>query len=167
MARREASVTISAEGRDKGKSFTIREMPAEQAEDWATRAIMLIARGGIDVPPYIFQAGFQAFVVLGIGTILSGLGKAPHAEVKPLMQEMMNCVVSMDSPSGMPITNPALIAGQIEEVATRFQLREEVLSLHLGFSLAARLLEYRQMFAAIMAADSGPNTSTFPDPLQS
>ena len=166
MARREATVTIAREGRDQGKTFTLREMPAEQAEDWACRVLLLIARGGVDVPPYIFQMGWSGFMVLGVGTVMTGLGKAPHSEVKPILQEMLTCVVSLDTPAGVPVTKLSLIMSQIEEVATILQLREEVLSLHLGFSLAARLLELREMAAAIMAVESGPNTSTSLDPSQ-
>lgn len=168
MARREVSVTITRDGRDQGKTFNLKEMSSEQGEEWACRVLLLIARGGIDVPPYIFQLGFQGFFVLGLGTVVTGLGKAPYAEVKPLMQEMMACVVSMDTQSGVPVTSQVQIANQIEEVATRLQLREEVLSLHLGFSLAARLSEFREMMAAtIVAAEAGQNTSTPPDPSES
>ena len=35
MARKTANVTISAAGRDQGKVFVLREMPASQAERWA------------------------------------------------------------------------------------------------------------------------------------
>ena len=40
--RREATVAITREGRDQGKSFNIRELPAAQAEEWFSRAIMLL-----------------------------------------------------------------------------------------------------------------------------
>ncbi len=166
MARREETVTITREGRDQGKTFTLREMPAAQAEEWFMRAMMLLARSGAEVPADLFQQGAMGFAAIGIGAALTGLGKAPWAEVKPLLDEMMRCVVAIQSPAGVPIMAHAQVMAQIEEVATLIQLREDVLSLHLGFSLAARLSSYRDMAAAMMAV-SGQNTSTSPEASES
>jgi hypothetical protein len=47
----------------------------------------------------------------------------------------------------------------IEEVSTRLQLREEVLSLHLGFSLADRLSTFRSLAATMINAFT-PTTET-------
>ena len=104
MARRETTVTITREGRDQGKTYTLREMPAAQAEEWFYRAMMLLARSGADVPPDIFQQGAIGFATMGLGTVLTGLGKAPWHEVKPLLDEMLPCVVALASPAGVPIT---------------------------------------------------------------
>lgn len=164
--RRETEVTIRREGRDKDKTFTLREMPAAQAEEWFMRAMMLLARSGAEVPSDLFQQGAMAFAAIGIGAALTGLGKAPWGEVKPLLDDMMRCVVAISSPSGVPVTNHAQVMAQIEEVHTLIQLREEVLSLHLGFSLAARLSAFRDMAAAMMAAN-GPTTSTSPEASES
>jgi hypothetical protein len=162
--RKEAIVTITRDGRDRGKVFTIREMPAAQATEWFDRAMQLIARSGIDVPPDIFEHGPAGFAVIGIGAAMSAVGRAPYSDVKPLLEELMNCVVSLRSPgTAVDITMPAAIMSQIEEVATILHLREEVLSLHLGFSLAARLSEFRTM-AALMMGGNGLNTETSPEP---
>lgn len=162
--RNEAQVTITRDGRDKGKVFVIREMPAMQATEWFDRAMQFVARSGIDVPPDIFEHGPAGFAVIGIGAAMSAVGRAAYPDVKPLLEELMGCVVSLRSPNtAVDITMPAAIMGQIEEVATILQLREEVLSLHLGFSLAARLSQFRTMAAMMMGA-SGPNTETSPEP---
>jgi hypothetical protein len=160
MGLRTATITITREGRDKGKQFLLTEMPAVRAEDWFIRAMMLLGRSGTDVPPDIFQHGAAGFATIGIGAALSGLGKSPWAEVKPLLDEMFSCV-SFVSPIGTAQVGSHLVDGQIEEVATRLQLREEVLALHLGFSPAAKLRELRAVAAALMVG-SMLNTSTSP-----
>lgn len=150
MARREEVVVIDAEGRDKGKQFLIREMPAYQAEEWFMRAMMLLARSGTDVPSDIFEHGSMGFAAMGIGAAISGLGKAPWHEVKPMMDEMLACLASYQSPAGVAVTIHSQIMQQIEEPRTIMRLREEILSLHLGFSIAARLLDFRAATVAMM-----------------
>lgn len=157
---RTATITITRDGRDKGKTFLLTEMPSVRAEDWFIRAMMLLGRSGADVPPDIFQHGAAAFATMGIGAALSGLGKSPWQEVKPLLDEMFSCVSFM-SPAGSAVTASSMVESQIEEVTTRLQLREEVLSLHLGFSLAAKLSELRAI-AATMMVGSMLNTATSP-----
>ena len=46
MARKTKRVTITAEGRDKGKTFLITELPADQAERWAIRALLALIQSG-------------------------------------------------------------------------------------------------------------------------
>jgi hypothetical protein len=160
MTLRTATVQITREGRDKGGVFVITEKPAVQATEWFLRAAMLLIRSGADVPPDIMQHGPAGMVTLGIGTVLTGLGKAPWFEVKPLLDELLSCITSYHPPGGnMPLGNWQVIAGQIQEPATILQLHEEVVSLHLGFSLAARLSTFREM-AAGMIAGLTPNTET-------
>jgi hypothetical protein len=159
MARREAVITIARPGRDQGKTFLLTEMPSVQAEEWFNRAVMLLARSGTEVPSDIFMHGSMAFAALGIGAVLTGLGKAPFPEVKSLLAEMMTCV-SIRTPAGPVVTMISQVLSQIEEVATIIQLREEVLSLHLGFSLAARLSDLKRAAAASMEAVDMRNTLT-------
>jgi hypothetical protein len=133
MARQTLVVTIASDGRDHGKVFHIKEMPASQAENWAMRLLMALARGNVDVPEGFFGMGWQAIALLGI----RGLGGVPWNDAKPLMDEMMACI------SFQPGSNPSvlrpLIEDDIEEVRTRLKLREDWISLHLGFSLRDRL----------------------------
>ncbi|MDR3534029.1 MAG: hypothetical protein P4L90_26115 [Rhodopila sp.] len=158
--RRTATVPIHREGRDRGGVFTLTEMPAVQATEWFIRAMQLLARSGADVPSNIMHLGAAGFVTMGIGTVLTGLGKAPWHEVKPLLDELLGCVTSYQPPGAVAAqTRWDVIKGQIEEPATILQLHEEVVSLHLGFSLAARLSNYRDLAARMMAALS-PNTET-------
>lgn len=157
---REATYVVAREGRDKGGTFVLREMPAIPASNWFLRAMQLLARAGMEVPSNVMQAGVQGFLVMGLGAVVTGLGKAPWHEVKPLLDELLTCVVSYQPAAGeVALTNWKAIEGQILEPATVLQLYEEVVSLHLGFSLLARLSEYREM-ARKMIAESGLNTET-------
>lgn len=155
---REASITISATingkpGRDNGGVFQLREMAAEPASDWFMRAMQFMVQSGVEVPPNIFAAGPQGFAALGIGTALSGLGKAPWYDVKPLLNELLTCVVSYTPPGGtVALQSWPLIRTQVLEPLTIYQLYEEVVSLSLGFSLAERLSAYRTLVGTMIAA---------------
>jgi hypothetical protein len=165
MGPREATITISREGDDKGGVFVIRKMAAIPATDWFIRAVQLLARSGADVPPHIMAGGPEAFVALGLGTVLQGVSRGAWGEIKPLLEELLACVVSYQPPGGqVALTAQSVIQGQILEPATVFQLYEEVLSLHLGFSLLARLSDFGGAMAR-MIASIGQNTETsMPEP---
>ena len=96
MARKIQTVTITAEGRDKGKVFQITEMPASRAEMWALRALLAIGRSGIKLPDGIEKMGFAGIVSYGINLIT----QLPYDEAEYLLGEMFTCVQIMpDSPS--------------------------------------------------------------------
>ena len=59
MARRTETFTATY-GRDAGKSFTLTEMPADQAERWAIRALLALAGAGVDRPDGAADAGVFA-----------------------------------------------------------------------------------------------------------
>ena len=166
---REKTITITAPGRDEGAVFVIKEKPAIPASDWFIRVMQILARSGVDVPPHIMALGPAGFVTMSIGAVLTGLGKAPWGEVKPLLDELLDCVSAAQPAGGeVMITNRSLIRAQIAEPATVFQIYEEVVSLHLGFSLLARLSTYREMATNLMAALSlNTPTSTGPSPSSS
>jgi hypothetical protein len=156
---------VTPYGRDAGGEFLLAEKPAVQATEWFLRATQLLVRSGADVPPNIFAYGPMGFAALSVGTILTGLGKAPWAEVKPLLDELLGCVASYRPPgAAVPIIDQRVIRTQIAEPATLLQLYEEVVSLHLGFSIRARLSGYRDLVATMMAA-STPSVPTSEAPL--
>ena len=125
MARRTQTVTIDNEkSRDHGKSYVITEMPAEQAEWWAARAIQALLSENPDIGSlgdtplaHIAAMGFKA------------LGSLPPEKMKPLLDEMFTCV-KMGLPNGQ---SRDLLAGDIEEVMTRMQLRKDIFMLHVDF----------------------------------
>lgn len=158
--RRSATVVIARAGRDQGDVFTLTERAAIPTTEWCMRAMQLLIRSGADVPPNIMSMGVAGFITIGIGTVLTGLGKAPWYDVKPLLDELLTCVTSLQKQGAtVPLTNWALIAGQIEEPSTILQLYEEVVSLHLGFSLSGKLATYRTLVAT-MLGETGRNTET-------
>ena len=132
MARREITLTIDAEGRDKAKVFLLRELPATAAEWWATRAFMALAKSGVDIPENVSQAGLAGIASIGF----RALGGADPFLVKPLMDEMMECVEIVPDP-GRPAVKRRLFDGDIEEIATIIKLRTEVFKLHTDFFQSA------------------------------
>jgi hypothetical protein len=161
MPRRIVTVTIRAEGRDVGKQFILREMPAEQAEAWGTRALLAIVRGGgPNVTEETVSMGLAGLAVLGIGS----LGAVQYEELKPLLKEMMECV-TLQTPSGVE----RALNGQddIEEIATLLQIRKELLELHVGFSLASVASYFRSLSRRMMTEGNGQNTQTSAAPLDS
>ena len=139
MARNTKVIQITSQGRDRGKTFVLKEMPADQAERWAFRMLLALASGGSKIPDGALESGMAglavtmpAFIAVGLRS-LAGL---KYEDVRPLLDEMMECV-QYQPPNGLPAQD--LLDGeygQIEEVSTRLQLRYEVLQLHVGFSLA-------------------------------
>ena len=132
MARKTKIVTITEENRDKHKAFQITEMPASQAEQWAMRAMLAIAKGGVDLPADVLDSGMA-----GLATMMAhGLPRLSWEDAGPLLAEMFQCIVIIPDPS-KPAVIRHLIEDDIEEVRTRLTLRKEVLELHLDFSGAA------------------------------
>lgn len=132
MARKELIVAIDAPGRDNGRAFFIREMPAAQAESWAIRAFLAMGRAGIDIPEDISQAGLAGVARMGFKALF-GLA---YDDAEPLLAEMMSCVQIIPDPKS-PQVRRSLVEDDIEEVKTRLFLRAKVFELHTGFSMPA------------------------------
>ena len=131
MARKTITITISgdaAKNRDLGKQFEATEMPALQAEKWATRAFLAIAKGGISIPEDVMKSGLAGIATLGLKA-LSGLA---YEDAEPLLAEMLACVQIIPDP-GTPNVKRKIFDGDIEEVSTLLTLRREVFALHTGF----------------------------------
>jgi hypothetical protein len=158
MARREKQITIEGEGRDKGKAFVITEMPATAAEKWAIRAFLAMGQSGVEIPDDLAQAGLMGVASMGVRALLG----MPWALVEPLLDEMWACIAYIPDPGrpGTTITGH-LLDTQIEDVSTRLLLRQEVLDLHLGFSLAEITSKFRLAMTAGMTDDTS-DTSTSP-----
>lgn len=137
--RRKIKHAIITPGRDRGKVFEIREMPADQGERWALRMLLALSRGGIEVPEGMFAGGWAGLANMWPYLLVIGLRSmhgAQWVEIEPLLDEMMGCV--QWCPPGNAPPQP-IFAGedsQIEEVVTRIELRKAAIELHLGFSLA-------------------------------
>lgn len=146
--RNHADITIATGGRDKGKTFRVAEMSAAAAEDWAIRALMAIAKGGVEVPDGIPES-LAGIAILG----LKALAGADYATAKPLMDEMMDCV-SVVSSAGIV---RKLMPDDIEEVTTRLQLRKEVFEVHTGFFARAERSKSTTSPSAAPTASASPS----------
>jgi len=147
MSRRTKVVTITDEGRDKGKSFVITEMPADQGEWWAFRALIALGNSGASLPEGALDSAMAGLATMeaskgwASALFVAGLKMLPGvkaSELKPLLDEMFGCV-QYRPPGGKGLPDQSINDGpysQVEEIATRLKLRAEVLELHLGFSLA-------------------------------
>lgn len=131
MARKTETVTIPFEGRDKGKVFILTELSAVDAEDWAMRALFALMNSGVEIPDNLVEAGLAGLYSIG----MDALTKLPYEAAKPLLESMMKCIQAQPSPTVVR----ALVDSDIEEVATRLELRKRVLALHMDFSMAAVL----------------------------
>ena len=154
--RKEIDVTITDPGRDQGKTFHIREMPATRAEKWAMRALLAVARSGVDLPDDFTGMGMQGIALVGIRAIT----KITFEDAEPLLDEMMECVTIKPDPRN-PAIMLALIEGDIEEIATLVKLRQEVINLHVSFFTSAGPLKSTSQASP---ASSSSNTKTSPEP---
>jgi hypothetical protein len=150
-------VQITDEGRDKGKVFLLTEMPARQAEEWAYRLFLALARA--DIPDEISQAGMAGVAQLSFKVF----GGMHWQDAKPLLDEMFTCVRITPDLTKSEFSR-ALIDDDIEEVQTRMKLRWEVLQLHAGFFIAAIQLRFGKPNSATDPAAS-KNTATSPEAL--
>jgi hypothetical protein len=125
--RKVQKFTIQDEGRDKGKTFQITELPALEAERWAVHALLAMSRNGVDIPESALDSGFAALAAMGVNM----LGKLKAEDADVLMAKMMDCV--MFASVGNGLQPRPLVESDIEEILTLFRLRKEVLTLHAGF----------------------------------
>ena len=144
MARKEVKVTITAEGRDKGKVFIIREMSSSALEDWAARILLAMTQTGAKLADDIAQRGVAGIASMGIGAVMGGLS---IDVARPLLKEMMDCVFIMPDPSNPGLVRPIVDTGNgddIEDLSTRLKLRGDWYQLHTGFSMPVALSDLNQ-----------------------
>lgn len=131
MSRRTSRVTITSEGRDKGKTFVLTEMSADQAERWAFRAFLGLVQSGAEISESSLSSGMAGLAAIGV----QALGGLRWDVLEPLLEEMWTCVQYEHAP-GRPLQSVVDgINSQIEEVRTRVELRIALFELHLGFSV--------------------------------
>ena len=134
MARKVMTYTVTDEGRDKGKTFVLTEMPASKAESWAMRALLALMHGGVEMPEGFERMGMAGMAEVGMRA-LAGL-RWELAE--PLINEMFDCIQILPDPARPQVVRN-LIEEDIEEPLTRIRLRGEVWKLHTGFLKAGAL----------------------------
>lgn len=145
MARRKKSVTITTPGRDHGKVFLLTEMPPEEGEYWATRALELLEKSG-ELPAKADgtdQSATGAMAALA-GAAALGINMARHLQ-DPSLNGMWQYVQFQPKNAKAPPQD--LRDDHIEEWVTRLELRAAFFKLHVGFfsvenhSTSASILE--------------------------
>jgi hypothetical protein len=136
MARNTKFFTITDEGRDKGKVFKLTELSSRAAERWANRVLFSLMNAGVEVPENLRAMGVSGLVSVGI----KALGSIPFHIAEPLLDEMMQCVELAPNPSDRNILRPysSFVESDIEEIATIYKLRKEVVGLHTDFFTRAK-----------------------------
>ncbi|MEG1465051.1 MAG: hypothetical protein RSA68_03985 [Hafnia sp.] len=128
MARKEIYYTVEDKGRDQGKVFFIREMAASQAEWWAIRAGLAMAKNGVNLPDNFSDMGMAGMAKVGLEMV----AQISADEARPLLDELMKCIQFVPDPTNQNIKR-GLIDDDTEEVVTRLKLRSEVFKLHVDF----------------------------------
>jgi hypothetical protein len=132
MARKTERLTISSEGRDKGKTFVLTEMPADQAERWALRALLALTNTGAAIPEEALGAGMAGLAAVGV----QALGMLNSEQVQPLIDELWPACVRYEHSPRVPLQEVVPgINSQVEEVKTRLEVYRALLKLHTGFSM--------------------------------
>lgn len=126
MALKEQIVTITADGRDKGKQYIVTEADPFRTEAWCTRALFAAMNAGVDIPENIASAGLAGVVALGA----KALALVPYDTAKPLLDEMLTCVQYKVAGG---VTRGLGYDGDIEELSTILQLRKVIVGLHTDF----------------------------------
>lgn len=130
--RKSERLTITAEGRDKGKVFILTEMPADQGERWANRAALALTNTGAAIPEEALGSGWATLAAVGV----QALGMLRHETVQPMLDELWPTCVRYEHKPGQPLQEVAGgINSQIEEVATRYKIYYALWKLHTDFSL--------------------------------
>lgn len=140
--------------RDAGKTFLVTEVPALQAEEWGLRALMALGTGGITVPPEIVSAGLMGVALVSYQAFMG----AREDAVLPLWREMIPaCVKQYVSAEVIHPWDPSLV----EEVSTLMKLRQQIMELHTGFTVAE--LAQRLKAATLALQSNSQTTSTSPE----
>lgn len=153
MARKSTTVTIDRDGRDKGKVFYITEFSSRRVEAWEQRAVLAVARSGVDIPPNVLEYGLASVAIIAFKA-LQGVN---DLEARMVLDELLECVEIIPDPS-RPAVKRALIEDDIEEVSTLLKLRLEVFQLITGFTVPAALLSALRGF--IQEVGNSLNTLT-------
>lgn len=141
MARKTRLVTVpqfqACDNRDLGKTFFIKEWSAAQADKWAQRLTFAFNKGAGQIPLDLAGIGWEGIAIVGINTFLRGTGDSE--EIMRLADELLDCVQIVRDMKHPDNPSPLVSEDDVEEVATRWWLRDQVVSVHTNFSVSAAL----------------------------
>jgi hypothetical protein len=124
-------------GRDAGSVFEITEMNVYKAEKWAVAMTFALKGTSAQIPEIDYPLGAVGVMVRGVNAFLAA--DVDVDVVWPLWEQLLTCVRIIRNPepdktTGRPVAHE-LLPNDIWEVKTLLWLRQEVLSLHVGFSI--------------------------------
>jgi len=149
--RKESTMTLADGGQQL--TFKLRQFPATQQERWLNRLVFLLAKGARESA--LFGGGQDArndkgglpkldfsdfermkafFKKEGPAGLLKILGGLAYEDVEPLYEELMTCAKIARDNFEQDCTKAALDSA-VEDVATLYFLRLEILKLNFGFFL--------------------------------
>src|ERR1700722_5618825 len=100
-------VTITAPGRDAGKKFFIKEMPAKPGEKWANRCFLALAASRTDLPAGLRSATGSGRGMRDGAAVARMVGHISFPELEPLMDELMLCIRFLPDASDGRYREPA------------------------------------------------------------
>jgi hypothetical protein len=153
MARKTCRITIDADGRDKGKTFVLTELPALDIERWTVRLVLALGKNGISLPDVQADSGFAG--IAGVLWVL--IAQISPGEAEALLATMLQ---NLKIDEGK-ITRD-LVPDDIEEPETLLQIRMAWVDLHAGFFVKGGRLIWGRLTSLI--GTSMPASSTSPQP---
>jgi hypothetical protein len=158
MARKTRTVVVpkfpACENRDEGRTYFIEEWPAAKADNWMQRLAFTFNKGGGSLPMDLAGMGWEGIAVVGLNTFLRG--SVEPSIMIPLGDELLECVKVIRDMRHPDVASALTLDDDIEEVATRWWLRDQVVSVHTNFSFldALSILVSTIMSKTPKAADS-------------
>lgn len=136
MGRNSKIVTVprfeNTKNRDLGKVFLVTEWPAARADRWMQRVTFAFNKGAGELPMSLKGVGWEGLAIIGINTFLRG--NVSSEEMMPLFDELLDCVKLIRDPKHPDVVTDLVSDDDVQEVATRWWLRNEVVSVHVNFS---------------------------------
>jgi hypothetical protein len=165
LKRKVVEVPASWGERDVGKVFEITEMNVYKAEKWAAAMTFALKGTSAQIPEADYPLGAVGVMVRGINAFLGA--DVDIDKVWPLWEELLTCVKIIRNPTpdkvtGLPVAHP-LMPNDIWEVKTLLWLRQEVLSLHVGFSILDALYGWISAILQHPASKSTPTSQPSAD----
>lgn len=153
MARKTCRVTIDADGRDKGKTFVLTELPALDIERWTVRLILALGKNGVSLPDVQADSGFAGIA----GVLWALMAQVSPEEAETLMATMLE---GLKIDEGKITRN--LVPDDIEEPETLLQIRMAWVDLHAGFFKKGGRLIWGRLTS--LTGGNTPASKTSPQP---
>jgi len=130
VTRKVEKLTITDEGRDKGKVFELTEMSAYHGDLWAGKVSALLRKFGAEIPEGTEEQGMAG--VASAQQVTAGI-VFTRALQDPSVSEWWDCVRYVHDPRHPPQAITFGADCQVEEIRTISELRMAVFKLHTAF----------------------------------